>query len=178
MSDILFVSWWKGKVEAVNSSGKIVSLTVLKKKLTPERKKKRNIAFTNGCFDILHAGHISYLEKAKGENRVLIVGVNSDASVRKIKGSKRPIVDQKNRARLLAALACVDYVVIFNEATPLNLITAVSPDVLIKGADWKDKEVVGSDVVRRSGGKVELIKYIAGLSTTNIIDTIRGTCQS
>jgi len=162
----------------VNTSGKIVTVATLKRHLEQERRKRKKIAFTNGCFDILHAGHVSYLEKAKGQNRVLIVGLNSDASVRKIKGPKRPIVDQKNRARLLAALNCVDYVVFFNEPTPLKLIKAVSPDVLIKGADWKERDVVGADVVKQNGGKVELIRFIAGLSTTNIIETIHRTCQN
>lgn len=162
----------------MNTSGKIVTVATLKRHLEQERRKRKKIAFTNGCFDILHAGHVSYLEKAKGQNRVLIVGLNSDASVRKIKGPKRPIVDQKNRARLLAALNCVDYVVFFNEPTPLKLIKAVSPDVLIKGADWKERDVVGADVVKQNGGKVELIRFIAGLSTTNIIETIHRTCQN
>ena len=132
----------------------------------------RKIAFTNGCFDILHSGHISYLEQAKRSNRILIVGLNSDRSVRKIKGPKRPYMNEKARAVLLAALACVDYITLFNEETPIKLIDAVKPDILIKGADWKNKGAVGGDSVRANGGKVEYIKYIPGFSSTDIINRI------
>ena len=156
--------------------GKIVGLEILKGKLARHRREGKQIAFTNGCFDILHLGHVSYLEAAKGKNRILIVGLNSDASVKRLKGPDRPINSQKARAYVLAALSFVDYVIIFNEDTPLRLIKSVKPDVLIKGADWKGKEVVGSDVVKQSGGKVEFIKYITSYSTTNTIAAIQKTC--
>ena len=146
---------------------KIVSQQTLKKKIAALRKQGNKIAFTNGCFDILHLGHVLYLQKAK-KNRVLVIGLNSDKSVHKIKGPRRPILPQKARAILLASLECVDYVTIFNEDTPAKLIAALKPDVLIKGADWKGKEVAGSEVVK----KVEYIKYIDGYSTSNIIKKI------
>lgn len=130
------------------------------------------IAFTNGCFDILHVGHVSYLEKAKGQGRILIVGLNSDASVRRLKGRGRPVNNQAARAKVLAALACVDYVCLFSEDTPLRLIKVVSPDILIKGADWKKNKVVGADHVQSTGGRVELIKFVKGYSTSAILRTI------
>lgn len=157
----------------MNSKSKIVSWASLKKHVARLRKQKKSIGFTNGCFDILHAGHVSYLERAKKKGRVLIVGLNSDRSISRIKGPQRPIVAQKQRAELLAALSCVDYVAVFNEETPLNLIKAVKPDVLIKGADWKNKEVVGADVIRPYGGRVELITYLPNFSTTKIIEKIK-----
>jgi rfaE bifunctional protein nucleotidyltransferase chain/domain len=154
-------------------ASKIVSLSVLKKRLAGLRRAGRTIAFTNGCFDILHCGHVRYLQSAKGkergQGRVLIVGLNSDASVRRIKGPERPIVPQKERAEVLAALEVVDFVTIFNEETPQKLIEALRPDVLIKGADWKGKPVAGSDVVK----KVEMIRYVPGCSTTNIVEKIK-----
>ena len=161
----------------MKTSEKIVSVSSLKKKIAQLRRRGKTISFTNGCFDILHYGHTSYLEAAKKNNRVLIVGLNSDRSVRALKGLNRPIVGQKERAALLAALASVDFVVIFNEDTPYQLIKALTPDVLIKGADWKNKDVVGSDIVKFYGGKVEYIKYIPRFSTTNIIETIRQRCK-
>jgi D-beta-D-heptose 7-phosphate kinase/D-beta-D-heptose 1-phosphate adenosyltransferase len=140
------------------------------------RRAGRKIAFTNGCFDILHAGHVRYLTKAKKGKRCLIVGLNSDRSIRRIKGPQRPINEQQYRAEVLAALACVDWITIFDEETPYRLIAAVKPDVLIKGADWKGKTVVGEDIVKANGGRVELVAYVKGLSTTHIIETIRKTC--
>ena len=156
----------------MTTKNKIVGLKTLRKKISTLRQHGKTIAFTNGCFDILHFGHISYLEKARGEERILIVGVNSDASVRRIKGPQRPIVPQRERARVLAALACVDFVVIFNEDTPLKIIESLKPDILIKGADWKGKDVVGSDVVKSYGGRVELVRYLPKFSSTNIIEMI------
>ena len=152
---------------------KIVSLGMLKRKIAGHRKQGKKISFTNGCFDILHFGHVTYLEAAKKPNRVLIVGLNSDDSVRRLKGPQRPINSQKDRAHVLAALACVDYVVIFNDDTPYQLIKAINPDVLIKGGDWKGKEVVGSDIVIQNGGKVEFPKYLSSYSTSNTIAMIQ-----
>jgi len=149
-------------------TNKILSVPALLKKLPALRRQGKTIAFTNGCFDLMHIGHVKYLEEAGRGNRVLIVGLNSDVSIRHIKGSSRPIVVQKSRAAVLAALESVDFVVIFNEDTPYKLIAAVKPDILIKGADWKGKSVIGEDLV----SKVEFVKYIKGFSTTNIIERI------
>jgi rfaE bifunctional protein nucleotidyltransferase chain/domain len=161
----------------MDTKKKIVSLPVLKKKLALARKKKNKVLFTNGCFDILHLGHVLYLEKAKKPNRLVVVGLNSDKSVKDLKGEKRPIVPQNERAYVLASLASVDCVVIFNEATPQKLIEAVRPDILAKGADWKGKEVAGGEFVRSYGGQVEFIEYIKGHSSTDIIKKILETCQ-
>jgi len=147
---------------------KILQLPALLKKLPILRRQGKTIAFTNGCFDLMHIGHVKYLEDAGKGNRVLIVGLNSDVSIRRIKGPSRPIVVQKSRAAVLAALESVDFVVIFNEDTPYKTIATIKPDILIKGADWKGKIVVGEDLVK----KVEFVKYIKGFSTTNIIEKI------
>jgi len=147
---------------------KILSLPALLKKLPALRRQGKTIAFTNGCFDLMHIGHVKYLQDAGKSNRVLIVGLNSDASTGRIKGPHRPIVTQRSRAAVLAALESVDFVVIFNEDTPYKTIAAIKPDILIKGADWKGKPVIGEDLVK----KVELVKYIKGFSTTNIIEKI------
>ncbi len=156
---------------------KIIGLKALQRTLARLKRQGKTVAFTNGCFDILHYGHVQYLQKAKGQNRVLIIGLNSDRSVRKIKGPQRPIVSQEARAAVLAALACVDYVTIFNEETPQKLIAALKPDILVKGADWKGKEVAGSDIVRRYGGKVEYARYVPRYSSTNIIEAVLQKCQ-
>jgi len=157
----------------LDTKSKIVKLATLKKKITQFRRRRKKIAFTNGCFDILHAGHVHYLQGAKKVDRVLIVGLNSDRSVRKIKGAKRPIVNEQQRASVLAALACVDHVILFGEETPLKLIEAIKPDILIKGADWKRKGVVGSDYVEANGGKIAYIKYLSRHSSTDIIKRVK-----
>ena len=157
---------------------KIIKCSLLKKKVQTIRKNKRTIAFTNGCFDILHLGHVSYLQEAKKTADVLIVGLNSDRSVKKIKGPNRPIVDEESRAAVLAAFSCIDYVVIFNEETPMKLIEAIKPDILIKGADWKGRGAIGSDYVRTYGGKVRFIKYIKGLSSTKFINGINVSART
>ncbi|VAX37787.1 ADP-heptose synthase / D-glycero-beta-D-manno-heptose 7-phosphate kinase [hydrothermal vent metagenome] len=151
---------------------KILKLATLKRKVVALRKQGEKIAWTNGCFDILHLGHVSYLQMAKKKDRSLIVGLNSDKSVKKIKGAKRPIVPENERAGVLAGLECVDYIVLFDEATPQKCIEALKPDVLIKGADWKGKGVVGSDFVASYGGKMEYIEFIKNCSSTNIIEKI------
>ncbi len=171
------VNWLKRDFnDNVNFKKKIVSRAALKKIVARERKKGKTIAFTNGCFDIIHYGHVSYLTSAKKDKRVLVVGVNSDASIRAIKGPHRPIITEKARAAVLAAFACVDYVTIFKEPTPYRLIKALQPDILVKGADWKGKAVVGSDIVRQRGGKVEFIKFVDRYSTTEIIESILKKC--
>lgn len=152
---------------------KIVSVSSLKRKLSGLRRIGKTIAFTNGCFDILHFGHVSYLETAKKKGRVLIVGLNSDSSVKRLKGEGRPVNSELNRAGVLAGLAAVDFVVLFSEDTPYQLISEIKPDVLIKGADWEGKDIAGADVVQKNGGKIELIKYLDGLSTTNILKKIK-----
>jgi D-beta-D-heptose 7-phosphate kinase/D-beta-D-heptose 1-phosphate adenosyltransferase len=133
------------------------------------RAQGRRVVFTNGVFDLLHAGHVEYLEMSRALGSALVVGVNSDASVRRIKGEKRPLVPQEERAEILAALECVDLVVIFDEETPGALIEALTPDVLVKGADWGEDEIVGADWVRAHGGRVERIALRPGVSTTAII---------
>jgi rfaE bifunctional protein nucleotidyltransferase chain/domain len=144
-------------------------LTQIRRRLAKEGKK---VVFTNGCFDILHRGHIECLRKAKSFGEVLMVGLNSDSSVRKIKGEKRPILSQNDRAEILASLEMVDYVVIFNEETPHKVITSLVPDVLVKGGDYSKDKIVGKDIVESGGGRVIRIKQVAGKSTRNIIKTI------
>lgn len=148
------------------------ALSALGRKLRTQGKK---IVFTNGTFDILHLGHVTYLQKAKTFGDVLIVGVNSDSSVRSYKTPDRPINPEKDRMAVLAALACVDYVVLFSEPTPLNLICAVKPHVLVKGADWKKSQIAGAQEVESWGGKVKLVSFVPGRSTTNIIEKMRKT---
>ncbi|HAJ56224.1 MAG TPA: D-glycero-beta-D-manno-heptose 1-phosphate adenylyltransferase [Candidatus Omnitrophica bacterium] len=150
---------------------KIASLARLKKILTQD--KKRKVVFTNGCFDILHVGHIKYLAQARQKGDLLVVGLNSDLSVKKIKGIDRPINTQNDRAEVLAALESVDFVVIFNEDTPLKLIEAIKPHVLVKGGDWKKDEIVGSAQVLSRGGKVFVIPYVKNRSTTGLIKKIQ-----
>jgi D-glycero-beta-D-manno-heptose 1-phosphate adenylyltransferase len=135
--------------------------------------KKKKVVFTNGCFDILHTGHVTYLEKAKRLGDVLVIGLNSDASVRRLKGAGRPVNSEKDRAKVLGALRCVDRVVVFREDTPEKLIRKVRPDVLVKGGDWKRKDVVGADFVESYGGKFRSIPYVKGFSTTGVLAKIR-----
>lgn len=151
---------------------KVKGLNALKKIILKLKEKGKDIVFTNGCFDLLHYGHVKYLEEAKRRGDILVVAINSDASVRKIKGNKRPIVKQKDRLSLIAALESVDYVVLFNEETPLKAIKELKPDILVKGADWDKKQIVGSDIVLSYGGRVSTIKLIKGRSTTNLIKKI------
>jgi len=152
--------------------GKIVEVDEIAKISMELKNKGKKIVFTNGCFDILHRGHVEYLSKAKQLGDVLIVGLNSDSSVKMIKGDKRPIVPQEDRAFILSNLSFVDYVVIFDEPTPYELISKIVPDVLVKGSDWSEENVVGKDIVEANGGKVVLIELVPGRSTTNVIKTI------
>jgi rfaE bifunctional protein nucleotidyltransferase chain/domain len=152
--------------------GKIVKLQELIRLRKKARKDNKKVVFTNGCFDLLHRGHIEYLKKAKKLGDILIVGLNSDSSVRKIKGKGRPVQKQADRAMILTSLYFVDYVIIFGELTPLKLISALVPDILVKGGDWKVKDIVGKDIVESHGGKVLNIKMVKGKSTRNIIQTI------
>lgn len=149
----------------------ILSQNDLNKILNKIRKNK-NIVFTNGCFDILHAGHLRYLTEAKKQGDILIVGVNSDESVIRLKGSKRPIVSLPNRMEMLAGLKSVDFVTSFEEDTPLNLITLLLPDFLVKGGDWGADSIIGSDVVIANGGEVKSLNFEVGYATTNIVEEI------
>lgn len=144
----------------------------LKELISGFRKENKKIVFTNGVFDIIHRGHVEYLSEAKSLGDVLVVGLNSDSSVRIIKGEKRPIVSEENRAYVLSNLKPVDYVVIFSEDNPLNLIKKIMPDILVKGADWQEDKIVGAEVVKENGGEVKTIKFIENNSSTGIIDKI------
>ena len=136
------------------------------------RAKGRRIVFTNGCFDLLHIGHVRYLEKAKSLGDILIVALNSDRSVHLIKDPQRPIISEKERAEVIAALGCVDYVILFDEPDPRNLIADLLPDVLVKGGDWSREKIIGKDIVQTRGGKVVTIPVVPRVSTTRIIDSI------
>ena len=152
--------------------GKVLSLEELLKELILLRGKKK-IVFTNGCFDLLHAGHAHYLNECKKLGDLLVVGINSDDSIRKIKGEKRPIIPLELRAYLLSNLGAVDYVVPFEEETPLKLIKAIKPDFLVKGGDWKIENIVGADFVQSYGGKVLTIPFKFDISTTKIVEEIK-----
>lgn len=141
-------------------------------KLKPLLKKKKKVVFTNGCFDILHAGHVRYLNAAKKCGDILVVALNSDRSVRKIKGHLRPIVPLKERAEIVGSLKMVDFVTFFHEDTPYKTIAALKPNILVKGGDWTKDKIVGADLVLKNGGKVKALPYVPGKSTTNIIDSI------
>ncbi|MBM4270618.1 MAG: D-glycero-beta-D-manno-heptose 1-phosphate adenylyltransferase [Deltaproteobacteria bacterium] len=157
---------------------KIHSREILKEKIDRLRKEGKKIVFTNGCFDILHVGHTRYLREAKKLGDILILALNSDSSVRGLKGDRRPLIPEEERADIVASLEAVDYVTIFDEPTPLTLIEYLKPDILVKGGDWKEEAVVGRDAITRWGGSVVIIPEIKGASTTNIIEKIRDIyCQ-
>jgi len=151
---------------------KVLMREALRKELDRLREEGKSIAFTNGCFDILHVGHVRYLSAAKKAADVLVLALNSDSSVRTIKGEKRPLIPQGERAEVLAGLASIDYVTIFDEATPLDLIKYLKPDILIKGGDWAEENIVGRDEVRSWGGRVVVVPEVEGASTTNIVDKV------
>ena len=152
---------------------KIKSLAAMTRITRQANANRRRVVFTNGCFDLLHAGHVKLLEQAKRLGDLLIVGLNSDRSVRAIKGSNRPIVGQQDRALVIAALEVVDYVTIFHEPTPQRLIKRLRPHVLIKGADWGTRQIVGRDVVEQDGGRVVRLPLLKGHSTSRLIERIR-----
>lgn len=152
---------------------KIIELSALKLRIKEWHSEGQEVVFTNGCFDILHLGHIDYLEKARAKGDRLIIGLNTDQSVRKLKGKDRPVNSQYARARMLAALAFVDAVIYFEEDTPLALITALKPDILIKGSDYLTENIVGADIVMANGGRVETIDLVDGYSTTLLIKKIK-----
>jgi D-glycero-beta-D-manno-heptose 1-phosphate adenylyltransferase len=158
----------------MNTSSKIVDLETLTSKVNAWKSEGEKVVFSNGCFDIMHLGHVDYLEKARNLGDRLVIGLNTDASVRGLKGSERPIVDEYARARMLAALEFVDAVVLFSEETPYNLIRTILPDILVKGSDYTLESIVGADIVIKNGGKVEFIDLVNGFSTTKIINKIKG----
>jgi rfaE bifunctional protein nucleotidyltransferase chain/domain len=152
---------------------KILNRKILQEKLDALRREGKKIAFTNGCFDILHVGHVRYLREAKKTADILVLALNSDSSVQSIKGEKRPLVGEEERAEILAALEFIDFVTIFPELTPLELINYLKPDIIIKGGDWPEEKVVGRDDIKKWGGRVIIIPEVEGKSTTNIVEKIK-----
>ena len=155
-----------------NRKSKITPLSRLVQVREKARRQGKRVVFTNGVFDLLHRGHVNYLQRARALGDLLIVGLNTDASTRQIKGYLRPLTSEKDRAAVLSALSCVDYVVLFNEDTPARLIGKLLPDILVKGADYKEKDIVGAEAVKARGGKVVRMKYLRGYSTTRLIQSI------
>ncbi len=154
--------------------GRVLGRADLREVLAGERRGGRTVVFTNGCFDLLHPGHVRSLREARGFGDLLVVGLNSDRSAARLgKGPGRPILTEDERAEMLAALEMVDYVTIFDEDTPLELIRAVEPDVLVKGGDWNEADIIGAELVRGRGGRVERMTYHPGLSTTEVLRRIR-----
>lgn len=151
---------------------KIKTKNQLKRILTGLRPKGKKVVFTNGCFEIIHSGHISCLTKAKQMGDILVVAVNSDSSVRRLKGKNRPVVSEKDRIKVVSALGCVDYTVLFGESTPKKIIEYLKPDILVKGSDYKLNDIVGRETVKKYGGKVRTISLVKGKSTTKLIKDI------
>ncbi len=156
---------------------KIVGRATLRAIVRKLRSSGKTVVFTNGCFDILHAGHVRYLRKARRLGDLLVIGMNSDRSVRRLKGAGRPLVRERERAELLAALEMVDYVTIFGEDTPAELIAEIRPDVLVKGGDYKAEDVAGRETVQASGGRVVIVPLVKGMSTTGLIGRIRDSAK-
>ncbi|MEA2014538.1 MAG: D-glycero-beta-D-manno-heptose 1-phosphate adenylyltransferase [Thermodesulfobacteriota bacterium] len=162
---------------------KVLSREELRKKIITLRDKGKKVVFTNGCFDVLHIGHVKYLEQAKGQGDILVLALNSDSSVSSIKGPLRPIVPQDERAYIMASLNMVDYVTIFDEDTPLELIEHIKPDILVKGGDWSEDTVIGEKSVKKRGGKVVIIPQFnqsstdRPASTTSVIERILNACK-
>jgi rfaE bifunctional protein nucleotidyltransferase chain/domain len=154
-------------------SGKIKPLDGLKEIAAKAKTDGKKIVFTNGCFDLLHRGHVYVLREAKACGDILIVGVNSDRSVKAIKGADRPVLLERDRLELIAAMEMVDYVVLFDEPDPYNVIAALRPHVLAKGGDWSGEKIIGADIVEKEGGRVAVIPYLNGFSTTELIERIR-----
>ncbi len=162
----------------MNSSSKIYTLQELDEKLKTWRVQGHKIVFTNGCFDLLHLGHVDYLEKARQLGDKLVLGLNTDNSISRIKGPNRPLQDEVSRARIMASLLFVDAVVLFNDDTPLELITAVQPDILVKGDDYTVEQIVGHEVVKARGGEVKTVPLVKGYSTTKIVNKIENQLNS
>ena len=157
----------------MTSENKIVCVQAAIQQSASWKSNKEQIVFSNGCFDILHLGHVDYLEKARAKGDRLVLGLNTDQSVSRIKGPSRPIVDQNSRARIMAALQFVDLVILFDEETPKQLIESIKPDILVKGNDYDISNIVGADFVIKNGGKVETIELTSGFSSTNVIKKIQ-----
>jgi len=155
------------------TADKIKSLPDAKKKVAEWKSKGEKVVFTNGCFDLIHLGHVDYLEKARSLGDKLVLGLNTDDSVSRFKGPERPLQDEHSRARVLAGFQFIDLVVFFNEDTPLNLITELQPNILVKGSDYLAENIVGADVVKKGGGEVKTIDFVPGYSTTRIVEKIK-----
>src|SRR5690606_28236174 len=164
--------------EGFDHAGKVVTHAELVEALGEHRKRGEQIVFTNGCFDLLHQGHVTYLNFCRGQGDVVVIGLNSDASVRRLKGPTRPVNEAEARARVLAALSDVDYVTVFEDDTPEKLIRKVKPDVLVKGEDWSGKRVAGADFVESNGGRVVFAPLVQGKSTSKIIEKAKGGNRS
>jgi rfaE bifunctional protein nucleotidyltransferase chain/domain len=162
----------KNKTGQKMSKKKIVDFDEIISLANGYRADKKKIVFTNGCFDILHAGHVSYLSMAAALGDILVLGLNSDLSVKKIKGEKRPVIGEVHRACVMSALECVDHLVLFDDPDPGQLIEAICPDILVKGADWSEEQIVGAAFVKERGGRVERIVLEPDISTTKIIERI------
>ncbi len=157
------------------TADKIKDLTAARNQVGQWKQQGKRVVFTNGCFDLLHLGHVDYLEKARNLGDVLVVGLNTDDSVSRFKGPQRPIQDEQSRARIMAALQSVDLVVFFNEDTPHKLISELLPQILVKGSDYLAENIVGADVVKKAGGVVKTIDFVPGYSTTQIVEKIKTT---
>jgi len=162
----------------MNAAEKVLDRNTLKEKADSLRKAGERVVFTNGCFDLLHIGHVRYLQEARKLGDCLVVAVNSDSSVQQIKESGRPVIPEGQRAEVVAALGCVDWVTIFDEPDPLDLIRLLKPDVLVKGTDWSEEEIVGAPDVREAGGQVIRIPLVPGSSTSVILEKVRTTAPS
>ncbi len=156
----------------MDTISKIIELKDLQAKVAAIKESGKKVVFTNGCFDIMHVGHVRYLAAARSEGDILVVGLNSDESVISIKGTKRPIINQDERAEVLSALLCVDYIILFNEPDPLLLIQTIEPDILVKGDDWAEEDIIGADFVNDRGGKVVRVQVVPKASTSRIIEKI------
>jgi rfaE bifunctional protein nucleotidyltransferase chain/domain len=156
-------------------SRKLKSLEEIKAIVVGARNNRKRVVFTNGCFDLLHRGHVHILREARACGDVLVVGINSDKSVKQIKGPARPVLPESDRCELLGAMEMVDFVILFNEPDPYDLIAAIQPDVLVKGGDWNSEKIIGADLVEEGGGRVVVVPYIKGFSTTEIIERIRNS---
>jgi rfaE bifunctional protein nucleotidyltransferase chain/domain len=157
------------------AAGKIVDVASAQQQIQQWKQEGKKIVFTNGCFDIIHLGHVDYLEKARALGDKLVLGLNTDDSVSRFKGPSRPVQDQISRSHILASFQFIDLVVFFNQDTPLELISALIPDVLVKGSDYLAENIVGADVVKKHGGVVKTIEFVPGYSTSRIIDKIKKT---
>jgi len=159
----------------MKTSDKIKSLSEASQQVKAWQKEGQKVVFTNGCFDLLHLGHVDYLEKARNLGDKLVLGLNTDSSVSRFKGPERPLQDQNSRARVLASMQFIDLVVFFDEDTPQNLISELIPNILVKGSDYLAENIVGADVVKKNGGEVKTIDFVPGYSTTRIVEKIKRT---